>query len=59
LPQAFAGLCDIVVLVSGQITILFDDSIASLEATPVGDDIEAAVVDVPDCPKMSSRNLTY
>ena len=57
--QAFAGLCDTVVLVSGQITNLFGELIASLVATSIGDDIEAVVVDVPDCPKISSFDLPY
>jgi len=57
--QSFAALCDIVILVSGQITVLFGELIASLVATSIGDDLEVAVVDVANCPKISTFELPY
>jgi hypothetical protein len=57
--QAFAALCDTVIGISGQITALFGELIASLVAKSMGDDLEVAVVDIPDCPKLSSFDLPY
>jgi hypothetical protein len=57
--QAFAALCDTVIVVSRQITALFRELIASLVAKSIGDNLEVAVVDVPDCPKISNFDLPY
>jgi hypothetical protein len=57
--QAFGALCDIAIRVSGHITALFGELIASLVTKSIGDDLEVSVVDIPGCPKISTFDLPY
>ncbi len=56
---AFAGLCEIVIKVSGCITELFGDLVGLIVMTSIGEDVETSTVEIPDGPKISDFSLPY
>jgi hypothetical protein len=57
--SAFKDLCDTVIVVSNHITELFNELIASIVATAIGEDVEMTTVEIPDGPKMSTLSLPF